>query len=279
MVSVGFEPTTAVLRGAGHAARPAGVRAGEQKRGLLGPSLDPVPNNSARCTRVRVLNVETGEIAGRACRSWRCERCSVSNRRAFRKRLHLGLAEPGTQIPKLLTLTSQPGEDPAVSRERLSRRFADVRRRLERAFPGARVEYAGTVELTRRGAVHFHVVLRGVPFLPQATWSRLVERYGFGPVVDIRRVRSEGMGRYLSKDLGGYLTKAAAHRWPAHFRRVRFSQAWAPAWVSPRPQAVPGGRPASPWRLLRVSPYHLDDEQHGERVKGDRQIGSVAADP
>jgi hypothetical protein len=177
--------------------------------------------------------------------------CSVSNRRAFSKRLRLGLngSLAVSSIPKLLTLTSLPGEDPAESRRLLSRRFASVRRHLERVFPGCQVEYAGAVELTRRGAVHFHVVLRGVPYLPQAVWSRVVARYGFGPVVDIRRVQSGELGRYLSKSLGTYLTKSSGvESWPPHFRRVRFSHSWAPEWVLRPARAVTEA--PSEWRML-----------------------------
>lgn len=198
----------------------------------------------------------TGELLTLPCRSWRCPQCSVSNRRAFRKRLRLGLSGSPSQAekPKLLTLTSLPSEDPARSRALLSRRFAEVRRQLERAFPGCHVEYAGAVELTRRGAVHFHVVLRGVPFLPQSVWSRMVERCGFGPVVDIRQVRGGAVGDYLSKDLGAYLTKQAATRWPPHFRRVRFSQGWAPEWVPRRRSGATEGAQPSRWTLQRIDP-------------------------
>lgn len=206
---------------------------------------------------------ETGEIRGLPCRSWRCERCSITNRRAFRKRLRLGLTVPDGERPKLLTLTSPPGEDPAISRERLSRRFEELRRRLARAFPGIVLEYAGAVELTQRGAVHFHVILRGVPFMPQPVWSRLAARVGFGYVLDIRQVASvDGMTGYLSKDLGGYLSKDLGARrvWPSHFRRVRFSQAWAPEWVprGRRPRHEGAAEPR--WAFVRCSAYHLDQE-------------------
>ena len=279
MALAGLQPTKAALLGVGHAGQPAGVGVGSGAAAALGPSLDPVPNNSAKCSRVRVLNSATGETAGLPCRQWRCDRCAVSNRRAFRKRLRLGLTASDAQLPKLLTLTSVPGEDPGRSRERLSRRFADVRRRLESAFPGCRVEYAGAGELTRRGAVHFHVVLRGVPYMPQATWSRLVARCGFGPVVDIRRVRSERVGGYLAKDLGGYLTKAAgATRWPPHFRRVRFSRDWAPEWVSHAARRAHGGAQGERWLFLRVSAYHVDEEDR-RAGQGRSQSGGVAADP
>lgn len=219
------------------------------------PSLDDRRNNSARCARIVLVDRSSGEVKKVRCGSWRCDICAGSNRRAFRKRLGMGLqpATAGREVPKLLTLTSRPAEPPYISRRELSRRFAEVRRRLERALPGCEVQYAGTVELTRRGSVHFHVVLRGVPFMPQAVWSRLVAGAGFGPVVDIRRVgRGDQLAGYLTKALGAYLTKAASSTaWPAHFRRVRFSREWSPGWVSRgRRPRQPGQE--SPWVLLAV---------------------------
>lgn len=247
------------------------------------PSLDRGPNKSASCSRVRVVNVATGEVVGLPCKSWRCDRCAVSNRRAFRKRLRLGLSHHGTQAPKLLTLTSTPAEPPYRSRAALTRRFAEVRRRLVRAFPGCQVEYAGAVELTRRGAVHFHVVLRGVPYLPQPVWSRLVASAGFGSVVDIRRVRSGALGDYLSKDLGGYLTKAAVGQaWPPHFRRIRFSRDWAPSWV-PRPRGAAQDGAVRVWQLLRVESYHRDVSARIGRARGGQgppqAVGAADLDP
>lgn len=251
------------------------------------PSLDKGRNNSASCGRIVVLNTKTGEIIGVRCGSWKCDQCSVSNRRAFIKRLRLGLAVQGSgEQPKFLTLTSAPGERPYESRERLARRFAELRRRLGRAFPGSECEYGGVVETTRRGAVHFHVVLRGVPFMPSgpgSPWSRLAERCGFGPVVDIRRARS-GLGRYLSKDLGGYLSKdLSSGIFPPHFRRVRFSREWAPGWV------LRGRRPRQPgepseWvlhRVIRDHRYLEPGRVPDVRIAGQgrSESGGAAADP
>lgn len=248
-----------------------------------GSSLDGGPNNSARCARIEVVSTETGEVIGLPCGSWRCDQCGVSNRRAFAKRLRLGLAVQGDrELPKFLTLTSRPGESPHESRAALASRFREVRRRLERSFPGAEVEYGGMVELTQRGAVHLHVVLRGVPFMPQRTWSTLVARCGFGPVVWIEKVHSGGVGAYVAK-LGRYMTKAAgAGWWPPHFRRVRFSRDWAPGWV------VRGRRPRQPGqpaefvlhRVLKDRWYLADGGWLDRRAgQGRSESGSAACGP
>lgn len=222
-----------------------------------GTSLDSYRITPHRCFRVQIVDLGTGEVVRLPCKSWRCEVCSVTNRRAFSKRLRMGLSDAAAsdgERPKLLTLTSQPLEPAWESRRLLGRRFAEVRRRLLRAFPGATINYAGAVEVTERGAVHFHVVLRGVPYMPQGVWSRLVAAVGFGYVVDVRAVRSgDGMAGYLTKQLGGYLTKQAASRaWPMHFRRIRFSQAWAEGWT-PRGRRPRQPEGQSPWVLLRIT--------------------------
>lgn len=192
---------------------------------------------------------------GVRCGSWRCEVCSVSNRRAFVKRMEMGLRTPSREIPKFLTLTAAPGEPAYRSRAMLGRRFAELRRRLERAFPGVHVEYAGSVEMTQAGALHFHVVLRGVPFMaagPGSPWSRLAAGSGFGRIADVRAA-NVGLGRYLSKSLGGYMTKqAGSNAWPAHFRRVRFSRSWAEGWAPRARRALQPGAEGDVWVLYRV---------------------------
>jgi hypothetical protein len=200
------------------------------------------------------LDRSTGQVIGLPCKSWRCELCSLTNARAFGKRLRLGLTESAAldgERPKLLTLTSSPDEAPWVSRRLLGRRFAEMRRRLVKAFPGATINYAGSVEVTERKSIHFHVVLRGVPFMPQVVWSRLAARVGFGYIADIRQVRSaRGMGGYLTKQLGTYLTKqAGSPSWPAHFRRIRFSRGWAEGWA-PRGRRTRQPEDQSTWVLL-----------------------------
>jgi len=269
-------------RDGGRYIAPGGLHRASQPR--AGPSLDEGRNNSARCDRVRLVSTATGEVLRIPCRSWRCPRCSVSNRRAFVKRLRMGLAAPDRERPKLLTLTSRPDEAPWESRRRLTRRFAELRRRVARAFPGAEINYAGAVELTEAGRVHLHVVMRGVPFLPQPVWSRLVASCGFGFVVDVRQVRSaDAMGAYLTKSLGVYLTKqAGTGSWPAHFRRIRFSQAWAPEWVSRGRRPSNEGAPRGPWQLIGLTPISAALRAWEATVAGQgppREAGGAAAIP
>jgi len=211
-------------------------------------------------------SVETGEVHTGPCGSWACDVCSVSNTRAWRKRFRLGLEADDTgEIPKLLTLTSRPGEPRHVSLARLSRRFEYLRTLLARQFPAARLDgYAGVPELTRAGALHFHVVLRGAPFVPQRWWSKAAHRAGFGYVVDVRALGSRsGATAYLSKYLGKQL---GSRSWPPHFRRVRFSQGWAVEWVPRGRRTRSGDGPPAVFRLVRIDPpvrqrRTVDDDQ------------------
>jgi hypothetical protein len=200
-------------------------------------SLDRGGNKSRRCEGIVLRNRETRRFLAVRCGRWSCEVCGDGNRRAFIKRVRLGLGEtdaPAAGVgrarpPRLLTLTSPPREDPRRSQDLMKGRFQRLRQRVAERY-GRGFEYAGVVELTKAGSPHLHVVFRG-PWVAQAEWSRLAEAVGFGRVVDVRRVRSGDVARYAAKGLSGYLAKSFGVVWPRHFRRVRFSRSWAPSWV------------------------------------------------
>jgi hypothetical protein len=157
----------------------------------------------------------------------------------------------------------------------LSRRFAELRRRIERRWPGSEIDYAGAVELTERGALHFHVVIRGTPFMAQAWLSSTAAAIGFGRILDVRQVRGGAIAGYLSKQLGGYLTKAAgSSSWPPHFRRIRFSREWAPDWVPRARSGRQDGAHVGGWLLLGIDP-----PETARAGQGRPQAGTVGADP
>ncbi len=220
-------------------------------------SLDRKRTSPPTCVRVRLANTSTGELIGVWCKSWYCDICAPRRLRQARRHIGLGLEEDaGAERPKFLTLTSRPGEMPHVSTSLLTDRFANLRRHLQRSFRGVTIDYAGVPERTQAGALHHHVILRGVPYMPQAVWSRLAERFGFGRIVWITAVVGErGMTKYLTKSLGGYMTKdLSRHRWPPGFHRLRFSQGWALGWVSRGRRPIPAERQEDSWVFLRVDP-------------------------
>lgn len=203
------------------------------------------------CRRIVLMNRSTRRYLGVRCGSYRCQKCAPVNRKRFLRRVHLGLGQAGGHEPpaRFLTLTCPPNEDLRLSWDQLTRRFQKLRQRVGVRY-GGQFEYAGVVEATRRGVPHLHVIFRG-PWVRQAEWSAMAEASGFGPVVWISRVTSSAVAGYAAKGLGGYLSKGFAHEYPRHFRRVRFSQDWAPEWVSgPRRGPQEGAREA--W--VRIAP-------------------------
>jgi len=162
------------------------------------------------------------------------------------KRLALGIE--GAEHPRFLTLTSPAGDSPEASLRLLSRRFEKLRRLVRRGGYVGEFEFAGVVELTRKGIAHFHVLFRG-PYLTQAAWSRLASEAGFGRVVWIERASTDKLAGYFTKALPAYVTKTLLEpeAFPRHYRRVRFSRGWAPGWVVAGRAAT--GEP-SPWELV-----------------------------
>jgi hypothetical protein len=227
------------------------------------------------CHRIILANRETRRFLGVACGSWRCEVCAKRRRRQVMRRLSMGLE--GGQHPRFLTLTSPAGDTPEASLRLMSRRFEKLRRLVRRVGYRGEFEFGGVVELTKRGIAHFHVLFRG-PYLTQATWSRIAVEAGFGEVVWIERATSDRLAGYVTKALPGYVTKALREpkAFPRHFRRVRFSRGWAPAWVvrRPRPSAD-----ESPWELVRPGTHAMSVYQRalvlGNRADPD---GWVAED-
>jgi len=155
----------------------------------------------------------------------------------------------GAKHPRFLTLTSPAGDSPEASLRLLSRRFEKLRRLVRSGGYRGEFEFGGVVELTKRGIAHFHVLFRG-PYLTQAAWSRLAVDAGFGPVVWVERATTDRLAGYVTKALPGYVTKDLGDSapFPRHYRRVRFSRGWAPAWVVRREEL--SADPAS-WELVR----------------------------
>jgi hypothetical protein len=100
------------------------------------------------------------------------------------------------------------------------------------------------------------VLFRG-PYLTQAVWSRLAVEAGFGEIVWIERASKERLAGYVTKALPGYVTKGLADRtpFPRHYRRVRFSRGWAPAWIVRARRAQTDG--PSPWELVRPGTWKM----------------------
>jgi hypothetical protein len=97
---------------------------------------------------------------------------------------------------------------------RFNRLMQDLRRLL-----GEDVQYFKAAEVQRRGALHFHVLLRGVGPLVvgKATLRALALKHGFGHEVDVQPVEPRHWG-YVAK----YASKAAGDRSDVPWRGKRW---------------------------------------------------------
>jgi len=102
---------------------------------------------------------------------------------------------------------------------------------LRRAFPGARISFWKVGELQRRGAVHYHVVLRGLRWLPVEVLRHVAVQVGFGPWVWVRRPRrSLGGVKGLLGYYGKYMVKGTRVWWSRQ-HVVTHSRDWRTGWV------------------------------------------------
>lgn len=223
------------------------------------------------------MNRATRRLYGAACGSWSCGTCAPVKRSQVIRRMHLGLETPDAHTaarrPRFLTLTTDPGESFEIAAARIGQRFETLRRSIARET-GDRMEYLTVAERGSHGQrrLHLHTVYRG-PYLPQARWSTLAERAGLGRIVDVRAVRSGELASYAAKTLGSYLTKGAAEVWPRHFRRVRASRGWSPAWVVYKPAGT------GDWIRLGMEPAFDARAWIGDLADRLRSTGQPAAPP
>ena len=197
------------------------------------------------------------EITAR-CWKWDCKGCGPGRRVEAYKMVKGGIdtaraAHPNGVSARFLTITypnsrdlrlEKPGDLRAAHRDQ--RRFVKQLRRSH----GRAIEYVTVTEPTKRGRIHFHLILSGPIFLRKCTdpgrrarglrtgagsgspcycsdakpcLQRLAWAQGMG-WVKVEAVRSSHKGgAYLSK----YLAKGAGgHRWPKYARRMSVSRGW-----------------------------------------------------
>jgi len=265
------------------------------------------------------------------CRSWRCGCCAQRLRRKARARAFMGAS--GQKVA-MLTLTidrtdpryGDPKNRAGKSRPRSSVMLANPRaavveestRYASWAWNRFRtylvreygpLPYFRGLELQQSGVAHLHVLVRvkdATAFMALQHFIRtsgLVERAGFGPVVDFQLARSGGdVARYVTKADGGggvrhvstevvkgaarpghhasaYVTKLP-DALPRYTRRTAWSlpngQApWAPGWVRPTPIAgftwrVSNASESTIRTALELSDFHVADPGAYRVVAGTR---------
>ncbi len=193
-----------------------------------------------RCFRRQSFySVEDGRRVDLCCGGRRCRHCGpVHWKRRALARFLSGLLEG--EAFTMFTLTA-PGGDLDCEAWNLdgSRRWDRFRRSVTDlacsvARPSADSSQARrrspafwkVGEFQQRGALHFHGLFRGLPFVPIELVRAAAVRAGFGPRLEWHAPRDvAGLGRYYSK----YVLKDV-EQWPRGHRVVTYSRDWSEGW-------------------------------------------------
>ncbi|WP_376797251.1 hypothetical protein [Thermogemmatispora sp.] len=175
--------------------------------------------------RHRLVSRETGEMVPMRCGRWSCRYCGPRKVLVWRRLIEQ--AEPALFV----TLT-RAGRTLQEASRALTTWVQAVRRGSRReGRPAYRIEYLAVPEWHRNGWLHWHVLIKGVAYLPHGVISELwrsatrgrrqgeeaEEREAY--VVYVERVRSGKVASYVTK----YLLKAVG-RWQVRTRRLRYSR-------------------------------------------------------
>ena len=215
---------------------------------------------------VYLVNGSEGKYVKLPCRQRRCVVCGPGPwKRYMMRRIFSGLQ--GVEVGEVLLLTlTAPGGVDLTWNDEAGRRFGALMRELRRVFKGARLEYHRIGELHRGGLIHYHIMLRGLRFLPHALLSRLCVRAGLGPVCwvarpDVRRGGVKGWVFYTAK----YLTKGV-FVWDLPQHVCTHSHGWSLDWRRARERV--GG-----WHWVGSEAEAYVELMHGESVIGSGQRG------
>jgi hypothetical protein len=190
--------------------------------------------------RQSFYSVEDGRRVDLCCGGRRCRHCGpVHWKRRALARFLSGLLEG--EMFTMFTLTA-PGGDLDCEAWNLdaSRRWDRFRRSVsDLAGSAARTSASSSSrarrrspafwkvgEFQRRGALHYHGLFRGLPFLPVELVRSAAVRAGFGPRLEWHAPHDvRGLGRYYSK----YVLKDV-EQWPRGHRVVTYSRDWSEGW-------------------------------------------------
>ena len=200
-------------------------------RGPAGPRVacdQPVRVVSV-CGFERIVDCQTSNWA-------KCPHCAYTYQRRLRRVIDSGFTRHAGRHTYLLTLTA-PGDGPhkrwvpkSLYRKGMRRPDCDCeaadlgawnrsagecwnrfRTSLRRTYPS--LEFCRVAEVQERGALHHHVLVVTVDQLLVDQLQLLALAAGYGCVVDLAPVLSgKGLEGYLTKTLGGYVTKSVMAR-------------------------------------------------------------------
>lgn len=214
--------------------------------GFTRTRLDQLQTYRSDCVRavsdcpnpVHVVSASLGRALELPCRSRACVHCytrywlprtkarMMSGLRGKRRDGDLLLATFTAPGAKVLSSQADITVWNRTAQERLRLVLAAIRHR----YPG--VAYFKVSEYQERGALHFHVALRRIRFIPHAWLSAVSEAHGFGFcwLSAQPTERRGGVVRYLVK----YLTKQAIGMSPKGARVFSMTRDWCLNWLPER---------------------------------------------
>jgi hypothetical protein len=162
-----------------------------------------------------VIEEDSVKVAPIGCGLWKCPLC------AKRKANHWIARIRNEDAQLFITLTLNPATIPpeVTPQKQIYRAFSKLVKRIrDKRGP---FEYVATLEFTKRGLPHLHVIARS-RYIPQKWLSQQAQQSGLGKICYIKKVDSAGRAvRYIAK----YLLKAAdATEFEAGTRRIRASR-------------------------------------------------------
>ena len=179
--------------------------------------------------KMREVGAGVGETLELPCKRRRCPHCGPHHWLPRAKASMLAGLKARPSEVLFVTLTAPGLAGGLTTAEAIEHWNAGAARRwnhfitiLRRSFPGAQIEFFRVGELQERGAIHYHNAIAGLQWLPKNVLRRLAVRAGFGPIVDVRTLRSVGGGcAYFAK----YMLKDT-DRWPPGQRVWSCSAKW-----------------------------------------------------
>jgi len=181
--------------------------------------------------RVRLYHADTGRRMLLPCRRRVCEYCGPVHWRPRALAVYHSGVDTFDPNEFLAVLLTAPGDvDVQEWNATASERWHNFMTILRRTYPS--IQYWRVAELQRRGAIHFHILFRGVRFLPANRLRGIARAVGFGGWVGVRRCAkyrygANGGARYFGK----YLLKSFPTKLGVS-KLVTYSQGWRVTWVS-----------------------------------------------
>ena len=193
--------------------------------------------------KVRIYHAEDARRLLVPCRQRKCLHCGPAHWRAKALATYHAGIDPAREDEYLAVTLTAPGRgtDIVAWNATSQDRWHNLMTILRRSYP--EVQFWKVAELQERGAVHFHVMFRGVRFIPHGKLRGIAKSVGFGPNVWIKRSRdykygAQGGGKYFGKYLLKDFSKTTGVT-----RLVTYSNGWKLSWVTHK--KMPGV--VSPW--------------------------------